>query len=428
MRRLQKPFDSWVLVAALLVGLAGENPALAHKPSDSYLTLYLGADWESEEVFDDAFVSGTWRGRWDLALRDLEIALELDEDGDGNLTWGEVRRRQDDIASYGLARLDIELAGEACRLEARELLIDNHSDGAYGVLPFDIHCPGIRGSGADPGVGAGAGDAASAGSGRVAESTVAGKSIVVNYRFLFDLDPTHRGLLQVRGEEGVQSAILSPQASREVIDLGSPDAWRQGLEYWREGVWHIWIGFDHILFLLVLLLPAVLIREGRRWRRVPSFRPALGEVIRIVTAFTIAHSLTLSVAVLGWISLPSRWVESAIAATVVLAAVNNFVPVFRGRPWVVAFVLGLIHGFGFAGVLVDLGLPAGALALSLLGFNLGVETGQLAIVAVFLPLAFLLRGTGFYRRGVVGVGSLAIAAIALLWLVERSLGFQLAGM
>ena len=123
----------------------------------------------------------------------------------------------------------------------------------------------------------------------------------------------------------------------------------------------------------------------------------------------------------------SRLVESVIALTVVLAGINNLMPVLRERRWVAAFGFGLIHGFGFAGALKDLGLPADALALSLFGFNLGVEIGQLGIVAVFFPLAYMLRFTVFYRRGVLGAGSAAIIAVALVWLLERALDLKLFG-
>jgi hypothetical protein len=143
------------------------------------------------------------------------------------------------------------------------------------------------------------------------------------------------------------------------------------------------------------------------------------DVLKIVTAFTVAHSITLSLATLGVVELPSRWVEAAIAASVVLAALNNLWPLVQGRRWMVAFGFGLIHGFGFASVLADLGLPRDALLLALVGFNVGVEVGQLAIVALFLPLAYLLRGTWLYRRLVFVGGSMFIAAIALLWLDER---------
>jgi len=139
----------------------------------------------------------------------------------------------------------------------------------------------------------------------------------------------------------------------------------------------------------------------------------------------VAHSITLSLAALGIVALPSRLVESAIAASVVVAALNNLKPVVEGRRWLVAFGFGLIHGFGFASVLTELGLPRDTLVLALVGFNLGVECGQLAIVALFLPLAYSLRASRFYRRTVMLGGSLAIAGIAGIWLAERVFGFKL---
>jgi len=149
-----------------------------------------------------------------------------------------------------------------------------------------------------------------------------------------------------------------------------------------------------------------------------TFRAAFIDVLKVVTAFTLAHSITLTLASLQVLSLPSRWVESAIALSVVVAALNNIFPIFRGHRPLAAFAFGLIHGFGFASVLADLGLPQGSLALSLAGFNVGVELGQLAIVAVFLPLAFLSRKTWFYRQ-VMTTGSALIALVAAVWLVER---------
>jgi hypothetical protein len=139
----------------------------------------------------------------------------------------------------------------------------------------------------------------------------------------------------------------------------------------------------------------------------------------------LAHSITLSLATLGLVSLPSRWVESTIAASVVIAALNNIFPLFRERRWMMAFVFGLIHGFGFASVLADLGLPQDALVLALVGFNVGVEAGQLAIVALFLPVTFLIRHTAFYRRLILGAGSALIVALALIWFAERAFNLKL---
>ena len=138
-----------------------------------------------------------------------------------------------------------------------------------------------------------------------------------------------------------------------------------------------------------------------------------------MTAFTIAHSITLTLAVLGYITLPSRLIEATIAASVVVAALNNFFPLIEKRLWLVAFVFGLVHGLGFANVLTELALPKPALAISLVSFNLGVEARQLAIVAMFLPLAYFSRGSWLYpwlaprrrlsrhRRGRLGVADRA---------------------
>jgi hypothetical protein len=170
-----------------------------------------------------------------------------------------------------------------------------------------------------------------------------------------------------------------------------------------------------------LLLPAVLELRGGKWQAVTTFRRAFLDVISIVTSFTIAHSITLSLAVLGFITLASRLIESTIAASVIVAALNNLYPLIEKRLWVVAFVFGLVHGLGFANVLTDLGLPKSALALSLVSFNLGVEAGQFVIVATFLPLAYLSRRSWLYPRLALRAGSLSIAAVASVWLIERSL-------
>jgi hypothetical protein len=374
---------------ALLGGLLAGGGAQAHKPSDSYLTISV----------DGAQVSG----RWDIALRDLDFAIGLDADGDGNITWGEVRAQHAAIAAYAAARLQLQADGVACPIEVGAQAVDEHTDGAYTVLPLRFAC-------------------AAAG---VAPAAGAPGALTLRYTLFADIDPQHRGLLNLSAGGATRTAIFGPQAAQQSFTLAETSRWKQLLDYAREGVWHIWIGFDHILFLLSLLLPAVGVWTHRRWQAVARFRQALWDVLRIVTAFTLAHSITLSLATLGLVSLPSRLVESSIAASVVLAALNNVRPVFHGRRWMVAFAFGLIHGFGFASVLVDLGLPQGALALALLGFNLGVEAGQLVIVAAFLLLAYRVRRSAFYRRAVLQGGSLLIAAIAAAWLVERAFNLKL---
>jgi len=353
----------------------------AHKASDSYLTLKVAGDRIA--------------GRWDIALRDLDYALGLDSDDNGEITWGEVRRRRDAVFDYALSRLNLNGGNPPCPLQAGDYLIDSHTDGAYAVLMFTAVCG-------------------------TALSTIG-----VDYSLLFDLDPQHRGLLRVEYGQATHTAVLSPPHHNQPIELAEVKPGTAFLQYLREGVWHIWLGYDHILFLLSLLFPAVLIRQERSWRPAEQFRPVLLEVVKIVTAFTVAHSLTLSLATLGVIELPSRWVESAIAASVVLAALNNVYPLISKKLWLVAFGFGLIHGLGFANVLKDLGLPNNLLILALLAFNLGVEAGQLAIVAAFLPAAFFLRRSWGYRQLLVHTGSVLIVFVALIWFAERAMNTQL---
>ncbi|MBI4205651.1 MAG: HupE/UreJ family protein [Betaproteobacteria bacterium] len=367
------------ILAILLLGLCAL--AHAHKPSDSYLTLQTEA--------------GRVQGQWDIALRDLEFAVGLDANGDGEITWGELKARHGEVASYALARLQVAVGSAGCALRATDHLVDQHSDGAYAVIRFEAACPELAGK------------------------------IAVGYSLFFDLDPTHRGLARIETGGVTQTAVFSPERRLQQFDLTAPSVARQIVAYAREGVWHIWIGYDHVLFLLSLLLPAVWTREANAWRAAPRFAPAFWEVFKVVTAFTIAHSITLSVAALGIVTLPSRLVESAIAASVLLAALNNPFPLVSARRWAIAFCFGLVHGFGFASVLTDLGLPRGALVSSLFGFNLGVEIGQLAIVSAFLPLAYALRNTWFYARVVFTGGSALVALFAAIWLAERALNVRI---
>jgi len=219
--------------------------------------------------------------------------------------------------------------------------------------------------------------------------------------------------------------VLGPDRPRLELRAEGRPRWRQFVDYAREGVWHIWIGFDHILFLLSLLLPAVFVWRGGAWRPAERFATTLWDVFKVATSFTVAHSITLSLAALSIIQLPSRLVESTIALSVVLAALNNLWPLVHERRWLVAFGFGLIHGFGFASVLADLGLPREALLLALVGFNVGVELGQLAIISAFLPLAYAMRATWAYRRVVFIGGSAAIVLIAAVWLIERAFNVKL---
>ena len=173
----------------------------------------------------------------------------------------------------------------------------------------------------------------------------------------------------------------------------APSRW----EFLGEGIRHILGGYDHVLFLLCLLLPAVMRRTAEGWRPVGRLSQAILPVVGIVSAFTIAHSITLTLAALKLVSLPSSFIEPAIAVTIVLAALDNIWPIFPVRRIVVTFLFGLIHGFGFASVLAELNLPTADFAWALLQFNVGLELGQLMIVIVATAILFKLRSWSKYR-------------------------------
>jgi hypothetical protein len=367
----------WWFAAALILATFSTS---AHTFSTSYLTLTNNAN--------------KLTGEWHLALRDLEDAVGLDMNDDGVITWVELSSRREAVSAYALSRLHIQGDGMMGTLHITQLLVDDHSDGTYAVLRFDVD--GLQ----HP------------------------TKLEVGYRALFDIDPKHRGLVRLEDNGVTRLAVFGPENAPQPFDLSKASPRSPFLTFLNEGIWHIWTGYDHIMFLVALLLPGVLVRRDGKWQPVPLARPAVVNILKIVTAFTVAHSITLSLSALGYVHLPSRLVESAIAASVVLAAFNNLVPFFAERGWMVAFAFGLLHGFGFANALRDLGLHAGQLAATLFGFNLGVEIGQLAIVTVFFPLAYSLRGLLFYKCVILQFGSAAIMVIASTWMAERVFDFK----
>lgn len=342
-------------ILAILIVLAGT--ASAHKPSDAHLALHGDGDGLT--------------GRLDIAVRDLDGALQID-DGDGTITWGELQAAAPRIHDYVTSRLTL-----SCPYTLGTAQLVDLSDGAYWALPIRAAC-------------------------RPA-------TLAVTYNLLFDLDAQHRGLIHVDGQ-----TLIVRDATPVTATIGATTS---TLAFVKEGIWHIWEGIDHILFLLCLVLPAVFQRRTQRWRAADSLRDVLVEVFETVTAFTLAHSITLVISAVGLVTLPSRFVETAIALSVVAAAMNNLLRTIDAR-WAVAFALGLLHGFGFSSVLIDLGLPSHELIGALLGFNVGVELGQAAIVLVALPVLFLIRRTLAYQA-LLWAGSASVVLVASVWSYQR---------
>ena len=260
-------------------------------------------------------------------------------------------------------------------------------------------------------------------------------------RFVFNYDAvlhqvvTHKILVSVR--QDWERGLVTDESSAQVgvieldivnnrilpltVSLETGSAWAGFKAMVELGIRHIAEGTDHLLFLLVLLLPAPLLVTSGRWSRFGGVRYSLRRLLLIVTAFTLGHSLTLLLGALGWVRLPAQPVEVLIAVSILVSAIHAVRPVFPGRETWVAAGFGLVHGLAFAGTLINLHLDAGPMALSILGFNLGIELMQVGIIALVVPWLILLSQTSYYsglRRA--GAGFAAVAATA--WVVERLSG------
>jgi HupE / UreJ protein len=370
---------------------AGALTAHAHKASDSQLTLHL----------DKYKVAG----QWDIAIADIEIAVGLDSNQDNVITWGEVKDRAAAIERYALSRLTLGKGGRPCVLHVADTLINRHSDGAYVVLRLRGECAETAGI------------------------------ALVDYRLLFDIDAHHRGLVAVTNDGYLGNGILSrntptmktvvaDQSAKKIAETKqstAPVVSATSLRsFFLDGIKHIAIGTDHLLFLMVLLLPAAVKRQSGQWVAAEDMPQALWRILSLVTAFTISHSITLSLSVWGVVQPPTRLVESLIAISIIVTALDNLWPFLPRQRWLVAFFFGLIHGFGFASVLIDLQLPRDSLFLSLFAFNVGVEAGQIALVALLIPVGYLLRRTIGYSARVIHALSWVCILVATGWFLERA--------
>ncbi|RYF35543.1 MAG: HupE/UreJ family protein [Comamonadaceae bacterium] len=377
---------AWLLRLAFIAFALLALPAYAHKASDAYLQLQR--------------IEGGVALRWDIALRDLDAVLELDRDGDQKLSWGEVKERLPDIRAYALAHLQLQ-RGRCALAEASAPALERRVDGTYLVLQLQGQC-------------------------------AVGEALDVDYSLFREVDPTHRGLLRVDLGAPAAPLLRSLDPVAGVVTMGlaakpggvstpapAEHSMAAGAAFFLDGVHHILIGYDHILFLISLLLPAVLIRTASGWTPVARWKDAVWPMVAIVTMFTLGHSITLALAGLGIVSLSPKVIEPAIALTIIVAAVDNIVPLLRGHRRLFTFLFGLIHGFGFASVLSELDLPMGSFVAALLQFNLGVEAGQLVIVSVALSILLALRRWRGYRAVLLRGGSAFAIVIAALWFAER---------
>ena len=411
----------WMLLGLVLV--SGMGTAWAHKGSDAYLDVQqLGAikpttDGDERQL---GFVLA-------VAIKDLDQVLPLDANADGQVTWGEIKsvtpavlallnttaRIDADAGSAPAAQTGHPNAASPCRLDWQFDALERRSDGAYVRLRAQARCP-------------------------------ASQPLAFNYTLFRDQDASHRLLVAGRiGDQDLLTTARPQQSASLLLDAGTsngPDSaqtrssapgmtgWVVLKDYFAMGLRHLLEGYDHLAFLLALVLPLRL-ALGRHKPRLPvgglsvpgadPDRRVWLTLVRTVTAFTIGHSITLMLATLGWTQASPQWVEPAIALSIAVTALLNLRPVRWLRIDVLALLFGLVHGFGFAGLLLEAAAPSGLLPWALAGFNLGIEAGQLMAVGFWVLLSQALVSRVWYPGVVVRGGSVLLMLVAVGWFLER---------
>ncbi len=365
------------LVCAALA--LGAPAAGAHSTSSSFLSINVPSADAAPQL------------RWDIAIVDLQWTIDFDADQNGEITWDEIRGRRDSIARLSLGSLELKRGGVLCGLSLTDLALVVRQEDPHAALSVAASCP-------------------------------AAGPLSVRSSLFFAEDDSQRVLLSV--QRGVapdlqrNDTVLSP-SSPSWTEPRRPSAWREFGRFIAQGALHVWIGYDHLAFLALLLLPAVLAPAARGWTAAPGGRAVLVDVLKIVTAFTVAHSITLGLAATGTVQLPSRPIEIAIAGSIVVAGLMNLNPAWARARLAIAALFGLVHGFGFANALAGIGAEGVRLVPMLGGFNLGVEVAQLSVVALLLPVLFWARGSGLYAARVMPALSVLIGMTGAVWFVQR---------
>ncbi len=367
-----------------LLGIVMLVPAQAHVMGQSYVFLSI----------DEHSISG----RVEITIKDLNRVLDLDFPEDGSVTMQQMLVHADLMDDYILQKIAFARMGDASEITIVDHGYLNTSFAQYVRLYFQLP-PASKPT----------------------------AYLDVKNNLVFHSDDEHRSLLVVENNwktglfdnEIVIALTFSSDNSQQRLDLSKGSVFTGLLAFVKLGMHHIWIGADHILFLIALLLPGVMLYIDRRWTGVPHFKSAVVNIIKIVTVFTVAHSITLSLAALGLVTLPSRLVESVIAISIAIAALYILIPRVSLHAFWVVLIFGLFHGFGFASVLAEMQIPDKYMFWSLFGFNLGVEIGQIAIVLVLVPILYFIRNWFYYARLVLPIGAFCLIGISIYWFVER---------
>lgn len=347
-----------LVIPAILCVMAQD--ALAHKLNTSYANLVVRADTLMLRLRIDDF--------------DME-QLGLDANGDGTLFYEEMQAGLPQIVDFAGEHFSIGINGERLALEAggTDISPDNKGN-MFAVLYFGAALEAVP------------------------------EQLDVDVDFFTAFGEEHKCIAKVLmpGKPLEQAVFAADSARQSFYAEREKSLWEQAAVFIWLGIEHIFLGYDHIMFLLAL------IAVGGR----------LGSLVKIVTAFTLAHSITLCLAALEIVMLPAKWIEAGIALSIAYVALENFWLQRSDHRWILTFLFGLVHGFGFANVLRELGLPTEGLVVSLLSFNIGVELGQVAIVAVLFPAILWLNGQA-YKKTVVWAVSAVILLFGVGWFIER---------
>ncbi len=362
-----------------------------------FFTTILHADLLKENFITFTFKDKIPKAVVDFESDNLEKFIKLDDNDNGIVSWKEIRAHQKEIERFVLKHIDISADGQICAKKIDRFEVYRRIHQSYIKLYLTLGC------------------------------ALPHEAVDLRYNLFFDVDKDQKAFVKIADDNRSKPVILSDRKVEVKLKMHHRQSVAQAFKnFLVEGIWHIWIGYDHILFLLMLLVPSVYyFRDGRPLPR-QKFKEVFFEVLKIVTAFSVAHSITLGLSVSEIVVLDSRFVEVAIALSVLFTAMNNLYPMITKHTWIMAFLFGLIHGFGFANVLHDLIIKNSSDFLAMLfGFNLGVEIGQLVIVTLVLPFLYFLEKTTFYRTFIYHGFSALTTVIAALWAIERALGVSI---
>jgi len=373
MRKRTAALSTFVTLVTLVLALLCPRSAAAHT---------IGLSTGEYTVRGSSVVGTLAFARGEIA----SLAPGIDTNHDGHLAPSEIASARSLLASKLLGRIRISTGGAACSAKLTDaglteedgLLVSGRWDCAASNAPFELEIALL--------------DDLARGHRHIAR-TVTGAS--THDEVLFGDQRT----VTITPEP--TAAAVGPSTSH--ADADTTESGSGGWAFFRMGIEHILTGYDHLVFILGLVLA----------------RARLRSLLAVVTAFTVAHSMTLALAVLGVWAPSSRIVEPAIALSIAYVGIENFFVKDASKRWRITFPFGLIHGFGFAGALQEIALPRSSVSTALVSFNLGVEAGQLAALALLLPLVLFLRGKSWFEPRGVRVVSGAVALAGGVWFVER---------